>query len=112
LQKLFSELDGEQAKMRDDCLKQNSAQITDLVRPETFDKLPEKELCFFKCFYGKLGFIGETGKINGDKLQLLPELIGLEATKLETLRACVVKLDDILICSDLKNMEKCYALIM
>jgi hypothetical protein len=108
LQKAFNELDGEAATIRDRCVKSASVEIADLKYYAKADDFPEKDLCFYKCFYEETGFLNGNGKMEVDRLELLPELSRLEDEEVDKIKECIRGLDKIVECTDLRMLEQCF----
>lgn len=111
LQESFKQLEGDLATVRDYCFKEHSVCVTDLKNYDNADDVPEKDLCFYKCFYEQIGFIDD-GKIVLDDLRVIPEVKDLEDEKYEELSKCLGELDNIVECNDLRQIEECFNEIM
>ncbi|XP_015836451.1 uncharacterized protein LOC103313402 [Tribolium castaneum] len=105
---IFTELDGPAAELRDQCLEKNSMKVTDLKTYNTSNDIPEKELCFYKCFYEGVEFIDANGNLNVNNMKEIPAISELGDEVLNEITACVEKIGKIRCCGDLRKIEQCY----
>ncbi|XP_068901789.1 uncharacterized protein Obp56i [Tenebrio molitor] len=108
LRNTLNGLDGESATIRDDCVKTTSVQIADLKDYHNVDDTPEKDLCFYKCFYEGSGFLSEDGKFKVDAVDVLVALSKQKDIEVDKIKECVKDVDKIVECTDLLKLEKCF----
>lgn len=112
MQDIFSALDGEMGDLRDECLEKNSMKVTDLKDYENPMETPERDLCFYKCFYEGIGFIDANGQLDMEDLKEIPifkdEVEGLEDKTVKELEECLGKIGKIHCCGDLRKIDQCF----
>lgn len=82
--------------------------LEDLKAYDLVDDVPDADLCFYKCFYEKIDFIDDNGKIETHKLELIPEIQNIDSSYHNKLITCIKELDPIEECQDLKKIGECF----
>ncbi|XP_044260940.1 uncharacterized protein LOC123008935 [Tribolium madens] len=108
MQEIFNDLDGEAADLRDQCLEKNSIKITDLKSYDNASAIPERDLCFYKCFYEGIDFIDENSNLNVENLKEIPAISELGEELVNEMTVCVEKIGKIRCCGDVRKIEQCF----
>lgn len=87
-----------------DCLSENNLGVEDI---KTFDEeletMSDKMLCYHLCFYKKMGYLEETGKVDVEKYYGVDS-----ADDKSDIEDCLKNLDKIVQCSDMRKIESCF----
>ena len=109
---MFEDMGEEGNKMRDECFTENEMSLADLHDYDKAEDIPEKELCFYKCFFQKSYVVDKDGKVIIESIKAIEEVKDLEESDRETFTNCLKEIKPVLECKDMVEFEKCFDQIL
>lgn len=92
-----------------ECIKSSGATAEDVdMMSDKKATFTEPALCFMKCISEKMEMLDAEGKVNDEKMWILPESEMISDDLKKEIRDCLSKLPPVKTCTDMETFNKCF----